>query len=259
MNRLLGLVVPLQAEIRSLLGRGTGLTALGRKAGRSRLRDGTMLLCVRSGVGIKNAYAAAAWLVSKGVNALSIFGIAGGLAPGIQAGDLVIGERVVEEPGGPKGRAWGVNARYGKLVYSALEAEGIDVRMGTVVTVREPILAVEKKKLLYARTKALAVDMESAAVAKAAAESNLSFFVLRAICDPSDREVPFDFFSCLDQGGKICYSILLKRLWCRPSLVGELLQVRRDFTAALGSLKRGWQVQIEKNLPGLLASWKPDV
>jgi hypothetical protein len=58
------------------------------------------------------------------------------------------------------------------------------------------------KRALFDRTKALAVDMETAAVARAANQSGLPFFAFRIICDPANVSVPEALFRCVDEKGK---------------------------------------------------------
>ncbi len=55
---------------------------------------------------------------------------------------------------------------------------------------REPACSVAAKATLRAASGALAIDMESAAVAEAAAEAGVPFLVLRVIADPADRAIP---------------------------------------------------------------------
>jgi adenosylhomocysteine nucleosidase len=250
MKPMLGLVVALAAEARALLGWGLWQRVGGLKVRRLRLHDGTDIICVRSGVGIENSLSAARLLVTEGVGALASMGVAGGLYPGMKAGDLIIAEVVLEEGNGKD--IWEADSTCAERAHSALKASGMPVHRGTVITTHRAVLTAKKKKSLYTQSGALAVDMESASLARAAREANLPFFVLRAVCDAAERSMSKDLSDCLDERGQVRLSFLLRKLLRRPSMVSELLRMRKEFAAALVALKKGWRVQLKNNLSGLL-------
>ncbi len=236
-----------------MIGRGPWKRVGGRIFSRLRLQDGTDLLCARSGMGTQNAFSAARWLIGQGVAALAVLGVSGGLDPGLRSGDLIVGQKVLEESARGSYCVWEGSSGL-DLARGALVAKGVPAHIGTVITVPRPSLSAESKESIFRQTHALAVDMESSAVARTATETDLPFFLLRAICDTADRGVPEDLFSCLDQNGKVRLPILLRRLWSRPSLVAELLHARNGFVAALKGLRRGWRIQVSNHLPASLVS-----
>jgi len=248
----LGLVVALAAEGRSLLGSFGWIRAAGMTVRRMSLPDGTGLLCVRSGVGAERAHAAARWLAAEGVAALAVIGVSGGLDPGLRPGDLVVADTVLES-GGAAGQHWATDPDRAGLVDAALAAEGLPVRRGAVISARRPVPTPQGKGSLRDRCAALAVDMESAAVARAAAERQLPLIVLRAVCDTADQPVPEDFLLSLDDDGSVRPSVLLRRLAGRPSLVGDLVRMERGFSAALTSLRFAWRALLQAGLPARLA------
>ncbi|UCF95467.1 MAG: hypothetical protein JSW39_15410 [Desulfobacterales bacterium] len=253
MKPTLGMIVALASEARALLGRGPWQSVRGLMVRRMGLRDGTELIVVCSGVGIENAQAAARWLISEGVTALVGLGVAGGLYPGSKTGDLVIAESVLQVEGGKNLGHWDTDAACVALSQAALTAEDLSVRCGTLVTTPRAVLTVASKAALFRQTRALAVDMESAAVARAARDANLPFFTLRAICDAAEDAVPFELPACLDKKGKVRLATLLRKLTRRPSLVVDLQRMGRQFAAANDALRRGWLAQIRNNLPSVLA------
>ncbi len=254
MKPVLGLVVALPSEARFLMGLGPWERVGGRIFRRSRLRDGTDLLCVRSGIGSKNALSAARWLVNEGVAALAVLGVSGGLDPVLKSGDLIVGRKVLEESAKGSNCVWEGNSKLVESAYVAFVAGGVPSHMGTVTTVQRAVLSTERKKSIYRQTHALTVDMESSPVARTATEADLPFFLLRAICDTSERSVPEDLFLCLDQNGKVRFSVLLHKLWRNPSLVAGLLRTGNWFVTALKALRRGWRIQVRNHLPALLVS-----
>ena len=254
MEPLLGMVVALSAEAKALLGTRGWKRIAGRRVRRIHLPDGTGLTCVLSGVGTGKALSAARWLVaSEGATALAAMGVSGGLDPSLRAGDLILPDTVVEN-GGNEDAAWTVDAGCLEIAHSSLAAEGLPVHRGSVVTTPQAALTAEAKQSLFTNRHALAVDMESAAVARAAGESNLPFFVLRAVCDTAERSVSRDLFECLDEDGRVRPFFLLRALFLRPSMAFDLARGRKEFAAALGNLRRAWQVQVKTNFPSFLAS-----
>ncbi len=252
MTRGLGLVVALTAEGRALLGAFGWVRAGGLAIRRTRLPDGTGLLCARSGVGAERALAAARWLAAEGVTALAVIGVSGGLDPGLRPGDLVVADAVLEA-GEAAGGAWATDADRTGLVDRALAAEGLPVRRGAVISAGRPVASPQGKEALRDRCPALVVDMESAAVARAAAEGKVPLVVLRAVCDTADQSVPEDFLVSLDDDGSVRPSVLLRRLAGRPALVGDLVRMERGFSAAVTSLRCAWHVLLRAGLPARLA------
>ncbi len=250
----MGLVVALSAEARFLIGSGPWENRDGRIFRRIRLDDGTDLFCVRSGTGTRNALSAAEWLVSEGVSALAVLGISGGLNPKLKTGDLILGKTVLDKHGKVTRCVWKSNSSLVESAYRALKAKEMPAHMGAVITAEGAVLSAERKQSIYRETHALAVDMESSAVGQTATEAGLAFFLLRAICDTSDQNIPEELFLCLDPSGKTSLSPLIKSLFRRPSLITDLLRTRSRFVTALKSLRRGWRIQVDKHIPALLVS-----
>lgn len=229
-----GLVVALPAEARVLAGKGWR-SEEGRQVLRLTADGGGEWLCLRCGVGPGRALDAARWLIGQKVTALAVLGVSGGLAPGLAPGRLVVAERVIDKTAG--GKFWPCKGSDDLL--KALDEAGIAADRGLIVTVAEPVLDPEAKSRLHRETGALAVDMESASVARAAAEAGLNCLVLRAVCDAADRRVPPALYQMVDGDGRLRVSILLRELLRRPGLIVDLLVMQRDFSRALKALGRG--------------------
>lgn len=253
MKPTLGLVVALAVEAHSLLGRRHWRRIDQRPIYYRDLDDGTRLICICSGMGMDNAFSAALWLIDQGVTGLAIMGVAGGLDPALKTGDLVLADMVFEDRG-KKDPIWNADPICAELALGALAARGIPVKRGSIITTRRAVITVDEKKTLYKQSRALAVDMESAAVARAAGQAGLPFFVLRAICDAANQSVSGDLFHSLDANGNVQFPILLGKLLRRPSLAVELLHMRKLFVTSLYTLKNGWRVLITNNWVETLAS-----
>jgi adenosylhomocysteine nucleosidase len=249
MSRIIGLVVALNAEAKSLIGHGRWERGDGVVFRRVPLPRGATLVVVRSGMGMENARAASRWLIGQGVSALGVSGISGGLDPELGTGDLILAEGVIEDDAGG---AYPVKPGFVDTATAALGGRGVSVHCGPIVTVSHPVLSAEDKQTLFAKSKALAVDMESAAAAAAAQTAGRPFFAFRAVCDAAGVSIPRDLLGFLDQKARVRPFHLVRTVLLKPSLVSELLHMRRRFHTALAGLGRGWRSGIRNTLLSLV-------
>jgi adenosylhomocysteine nucleosidase len=119
--------------------------------------------------------------VARGGCGIISFGVAGGLAPGLAPGDWVVATGVITGrrffPTDPA-RSRSLRER----LPNAAHADILGMDEGTA----DP----ERKQLLYARTGAVAIDMESHIAAKVAAACRIPFAASRVIIDPAERALP---------------------------------------------------------------------
>lgn len=254
MNSTIGLVVALPSEARALIGRGRWQHAKGYLFRRSHLNNRTHLIVVRSGLGMENAFLASQWLIAEGVVALGVSGVSGGLDPELEPGDMVLADSIIQENGDTCQQIWEGNSKFVEISYAALIAEGIPVYRGPIITVQKAVLSARDKQALFTKINALAVDMESAAVAAAADKASIPFFALRTVCDAATRSIPIEIFDCLNQAGRVQLLHLFRMLLLRPSLVSDLLRMKRDFAFGLATLGSAWHVLMRSSLPALLKS-----
>jgi len=252
MNPAIGLVVALNAEARALIGRGQWEQAEGCLFRRSPLTDRTHLIVVRSGMGSKNASAASKWLIGEGVAGLAVSGVSGGLSPDLAPGDLVVAGSVIQDDGNLVKETQEVSAAWADMAYGALMDRGIPVYRGPIMTAQRPILSAGDKHALFIKSRALAVDMESGAVAAAAGNAGLPFLAFRAVCDAAGRSIPADFLDFINQEGRVRLFRLFRRLLLKPTLISDLLRMNRDFSTALSSLGRAWHMAIRNVLPSFV-------
>jgi len=83
---------------------------------------------------------------------------------------------------------------------------------------------------------AVAVDMESAAVAAVAQERALPFLAVRAIADPADMALPSAVMRAADAHGRINRPVLLAHTLLHFGQVGAMLRLASHFRAALRTL-----------------------
>lgn len=171
--------------------------AVGASAQRMLTIDGRELLLVRSGIGFVHAASAAlaAALAHPGVPLIAA-GTAGGLAAAVQVGDVVVGEHYVnvdadvtafgyalgQLPGMPA--VFDADASLLAAAPAGLAALGPSaVRRGTIGSGEAFVTSDRAERLRADFPAALAVDMESAAIAQLAHAHGIRYLSVRAISD----------------------------------------------------------------------------
>lgn len=237
----LGLVVALSAEGRSMA--GCGWLRQDDWMVKRRCTNGRDEIWVQCGIGPQRAAAAARWLVAQQVDRLAVLGVSGGLNPDLGTGDLVLASAVVDRCVGEKSAPLVLD---GEGCKQSLLSAGFKVYSGSILTVSEPVLHPAEKTALFAEYDVLAVDMESAAVARVAIEMAVPCTVVRSICDPAQRPIAADVFDIVDETGHLRWGGLLSGLFKRPGLLFDLLRMQKDFSRALQALKRGVPVVVRQ-------------
>lgn len=192
--------------------------------------QGLEIVC--SGADAQRARAATRRLVAEGACALVSFGLAGGLAPHLQPGDLLLPDAVIL----PDLRHLETDPAWRARLAAALQSLG--PYDAPVAGSDRLLTTLADKRLLFERTGAVAVDMESHAVAEVAAGARLPFLVVRAIGDRSDQAVPRAAHQAIDPKGEIRHLAVLGGLVRRPWQMGALIALGRSSGRGLASLRR---------------------
>lgn len=198
-----------------------GLAAEARIAARAGLR----VAC--AGSAPERAATLARQLAAEGVSALVSFGVAGGLDPALGPGDLVIAAEVVagrERLVVPE--AW----------RDRVAARLPGARIARVAGASAPVATIEAKRALRLATGAIAVDLESEAVARAALAAGLPFLAVRAVADPANRVLPPEAARWIRDDGGIAAPRVALAAVARPSLLPCLVRLASDMRRAIGSL-----------------------
>lgn len=185
------------------------------------------------GMGPAAAAQAAEALLADGVGALLAFGTAGALAPALRPGTLLLPEQVLFS-----GRDYAVATPWRSHVAARIHGE---VLSGPLLTVATACGQSAEKRALHARSGAVAVDMESGAVAAVATAAGKPFLALRALVDPVERDLPRSALVGVDAYGRPRLSALLAALARRPWEIAVLLRLGREMNAALQSLRAAWR------------------
>ncbi len=223
-GRQAGVVTGLAAEAKVLK------RALAEAAAHPELDD--VIAC--AGARPEQARRLAERLLESGATALMSFGIAGGLDPARRAGDIVFAREVIL-PGG--GRV-ATHAAWRADVSRTSAAAGLRAEEGPLLGSDSAITAAQHKQRLFHESGAIAVDMESHAVAEVAAAAGVALLVVRAVADPAVRPLPSAVLGSTAPDGRSRGGLVAARLCLRPWQLPEVMRLGRDFRQALDSLER---------------------
>lgn len=131
--------------------------------------------CVRrTGFGPRRSARSATALAEADFDLLVVAGLGGGIGEGIRSGDVVVADEV-------RGPDSSVRCRTAPALADELRRAGFPVHCGPILTTRHLVRGAQRAEL--ARTGALAVDMESAVLARAARE----IAVVRVVLDTAEK------------------------------------------------------------------------
>jgi adenosylhomocysteine nucleosidase len=155
----------------------------------------------------------AAELSASRLEAVVATGLCGGLDPNLRENDIVVGTEVLDAA---------KNERY---PCAPVTADG-HFTSGLVLTQdRVAIAAGEKAQL--AQTGAIAVDMESAAIAAHAKRARLPFACIKAVSDRADEPLVIDFNQMRDPEGRIARGKIGLYALTHPNKIAGLFALRR--------------------------------
>jgi len=178
----------------------------------------------------KNLESSLTRAMAAGCSGLISFGVAGGLAPDLRPGACVIGSAVIDEDEErPTDLRW--SQRLARLIPGSVR--------GPIVGVRAPIADAEDKRRLHARTGAIAVDMESHVVARAAEQHGVPLAAIRVVIDPVSRTIPRSALAGSRPDGTVDAVAVMRSLVRFPRDLAGLMRMSLDARAARAALVRG--------------------
>jgi len=219
-----GIVVALPEELRTLT--------------KSRVQQGECIsvadniLLTLSGAGAKNAIFAAQNLIDKGADRLISWGCAGALAPHLKAGDLLIPDTILAK----NNTQFATRQAWSKQIIDLLKP-GIQCHTGRLFESGSIINLAQDKVALHQQTAALAVDMESGAVARTALKADIPFVVIRSIADLAGQNLPQAIAHAMTDKGVISLPKLMLYLCSHPTELPGLIKLGLNFNAASKTLK----------------------
>jgi len=193
------------------------------------INEHTLLCC--SGAGPKNAATASQLLIDRGAERLISWGCAAALAPQLKPGDLVLPEQLYSE----SKQQLAIDS--GWLIHIKQSLSALKPNSGALAESSVIVAESAEKKKIYQQSKAVALDMESIAVAKIAKQQNMPVMVIRCIADPVDMSLPKAVSYALNKQGDVVLSKLLWFLLTHPFELPGLIKLGLHFNAAKNKLK----------------------
>jgi adenosylhomocysteine nucleosidase len=157
------------------------------------------------------------WVISAGFS--------GALSPELKIGDIVVADALVD------GTA---NSLAIEMKMPANPSKGLHV--GRVVMADHLVRTIAEKQKLASATGALAVDMESFAVARVCRETKTRFLAVRVICDDLETDLPSEVLSIVGDSGSLRLGAALGALWKRPASFKDMWRLRETAGKAAESL-----------------------
>lgn len=219
-----GIVVALPEEFRTLT------SGKVEKGNYCKLTDNILL--AYAGTGSENAQKASELLTTKGVGQLISWGCAAALAPELKPGDLVLPRCLLTEDN----QELNCDQNWIDQVCQILPSD-ISINLGQLTESRTIVAETKDKQLIHSQTGAVALDMESCAIAKAAIQAQIPCLVVRVIADPVSMNLPTAVSHALNSEGEIKIGKLLIYLLSQPMEIPALIKLGLHFNGAKKTLK----------------------
>jgi adenosylhomocysteine nucleosidase len=162
--------------------------------------------------------------VASGAKSLVSFGLAGGLAPDVTPGTVIVAERILTEDG-----EFTTDDR--------VSADWGLTRTGTILGHDRVVARASEKAALWRARGARAVDLESGAVARVAAANGLACATLRVVCDPASHDLPSAALLALDGDGAIRFARVVGSVLRAPGQLPALARLAGDAAIARKALR----------------------
>jgi len=187
---------------------------------------GVSVICVQ-GLQLAAALEAA---IARGARGVISFGIAGGLAPELRAGDCIVAAAVQSgEQVFPTDQVWT------RTLLSALPG----ALHRHVLAVDAPVAHPVEKRQLHAETGAAVVDTESHIAARVAAAHRIPFAVCRVVIDAAHRRLPPAALVGLHDDGTPDVRAVFGSVMRQPRQLPTLARTALDAQVARNALRRG--------------------
>ena len=175
----------------------------------------------------------------EGVEGVVSFGICGGLDPALASGTMLLPRAVLDEK---KGQRYPVDDTWHAVLAAALRSAHMEIVEDDVLGSGAIIATPAEKALLFKRTMACAVDLESHVVARMAQNARIPFVALRVIADPAWQALPPAALVPLDAEGRPMLPQVLRSIAAQPRQIPDLIRVALETRRALSVLRRGARV-----------------
>lgn len=199
---------------------------------------GVPVLLAESGIGMRRARVTARRLFERerGIDLALLTGVAGALAAPLAIGDLVLADRVMArgDDGFRPEMTIETPPEHFARAAAALAAAGLAYTRGAILTSRLAIATAVEKRLAGAQSGAIAVDMETAAIAIEAEERGVPFIAMRTIMDTVDHDLAAAKFATPDGTVKIGKAAVA--LLTHPAAVIGVIRLIRNLRRAADAM-----------------------
>ena len=209
MSDYIGVIGAMESEVRDLISKleGHAVKTVGGIDFHTGMLFSKKAVIAKCGVGkVFAAMCAQAMIIAFSPKLIINTGVAGALAEGLDTGDTVIADRLVQHDmdtsplGDPKGLISGINkiyfdsdARAVKILCDSAQNMGIKAIAATVASGDVFVADRESRERIRGMFDASACEMEGAAIAQVAFVNSTPFAVIRAISDNADGNSAMSF------------------------------------------------------------------
>jgi adenosylhomocysteine nucleosidase len=222
--------------VRSCLGPGVTLQVGDFKALRIP-SVGHEFLLLESGMGFDNATRATRAIIAAGRPGLLISaGYCGGIAPELRVGDIVVAATLLMADAASVQQVAVTIPPLVQSFVSSLSAEPFRICAGTFVGTATVISKQRLAGMLKEGYPCPVVEMESAAIARIAAENGIPLLAIRSVSDPADEELDFSLDEFCDSSLRIRPARVLMTILRKPRIIPQLVRLSGNSRRASHSL-----------------------
>jgi adenosylhomocysteine nucleosidase len=233
-NMKIGILTAIPEETRAILRKAKGVEKSRRgqhNTYRCRIAGHDVTL-FEAGMGMLNSGWAATAMTVEMPELMVSAGFGGGVLPGIKVGDVIRAERLLHWAG----------TGFEEVETSFYAPENVSMPLSGCFVTSDGIL--NKRHLVELLPNGInrpVVEMESAAVARVAAEHGIPFLGLRAISDPWDEELAFSIDEFCDESMRVRPRKVLATILHRPGIIPQLIRLALNSRKAARSLGRAME------------------
>ena len=163
-------------------------------------------------------------------------GVVGALSSGLKPGDLVLSDRImmIDADGRVDERLAAVSDAHARAAGRSLTMAGIDYSTGAILTSHRVLATGAEKRRAKESSGAIAVDMETAAIAAEAAARGIPFIAIRAVLDEVDDDVVGAEMA--DKDGKVRPMAATSYLIRNPATMLKIPRMMRNLSRATAAI-----------------------
>jgi len=206
--------------------------------------EGVPVILATTGAGAGRASRGATAILDRlPASRVIVIGLSGGLTPSLEAGRLLVGRDVVERgvAAPPPDAAWIERTllKTGATPATFVSSREILCTAGAKAKAREDL----------GPGAIAAVDLESAAFARAAAARGIPYLALRAISDTAEESLPLDFNNLRGADGSVDRRRVALRALLHPAVIPRLWRLRGRAALCSENLARAVRALLAGSAP----------